>query len=480
MSTLENVDAEYCGICEFRGEFHDFAGRERVHCPGCGSLERHRKQYLYLRSNTDIFSPNNHVRLLHIAPEPCFAQLFRSCDNIFYVSSDLNPRNRGASPTNPITPADLTALPFTDEVFDVVICSHVLEHIPFDDDAMDELHRVLKPNGLAILDVPLSKDDTTYEDWSLTTPQQRTAAFGQYDHVRLYGQDFFTKLAHAGIEAQELDDFWPSHQDGDQRLGAWGIVVGRWSTPTPASERPPHNRPIERPTLMTSPTESPAKPDEALGPKHDSELGYWLGRFEAENQRFHNGWYRDLMVGVAGAEDESDFEGKIVADFGCGPRGSLAWCKGASMRFGIDVLADIYAEHFENALREHETIYVRSTESYIPMPSDSVDVLITINSLVHVDNLAEMSAELVRILKPGGLFLGSFNLEEPANEAEPQCLNEAILTDVLFRHLEVESVRITDQHEGYANRYEPFLSGMELTYSKGEEGILWMRGTKPS
>jgi len=475
--TTQATVIHHCPVCGFDGPFDEFLSRGPVQCPDCGSLERHRKQALYLRNFTDLFSTDAPLSVLHIAPEPGFSRLFRGRPNINYVAADLDPRKRGGNADNPIIPADLTSLPFADGSFDVIVCSHVLEHIPADDDAMDELHRVLAPTGMAILDVPLSGGEETYEDWTITTDQGRTAAFGQYDHVRLYGQDYLTKLRHAGIDAEEKDNFWPEQSNENSQLGRWSIVVASRGTPSPAAVRPPHNRPYAegQPTM-----EQPTMEQEAvsLGEKHDSELGYWQRQFVNEGNTFQNGWYESMMVAIAEADDASYFDGKIVADFGCGPRGSLAWCKGASMTIGIDVLADIYAEQFEPALRGHGMTYVRSTETFIPMPDEFVDVMITINSLDHVDNLADMAEELVRVLKPGGLFLGSFNLEEPANVAEPQQLNEEVLQDALFKHLDVQNVRITDQHEGFANRYEPFLSGMELTYTKGEEGILWMRGTK--
>lgn len=227
------------------------------------------------------------------------------------------------------------------------------------------------------------------------------------------------------------------------------------------------------------PSSEATEPALVLGPKHESELGYWQRRYEEEGGQFQNGWYERMMLAIAEVRDSSSaFDNKIVADFGCGPRGSLAWCTGASMAIGIDVLADLYTENFEPSLRGHGMTYVRSTESFIPMPDDFVDVMITINSLDHVDNLEAMSAELLRVLKPGGLFLGSFNLEEPANAAEPQQLNQPLLHEVLFQYLDVHNIRVTDQHEGFGNRYEPFLSGMDLTYTDGEEGILWMRGAK--
>lgn len=236
---------QHCSVCGIESEFTEFAGRTHAQCTECGSLERHRKQALYLRRFTDLFSTDKPVSVLHIAPEPCFYQILQGKSNINYVPADLDPRKRGANSERPITPANLCYLPFADRSFDVIICSHVLEHVPTDDDAMDEIHRVLADDGFAILDVPLRHAATTYEDWSITSDEGRTQAFGQYDHVRFYGRDYFDKLAHAGLDAEEVDNFWDDNEGENAQLGTWGIIVARRGQPTSPSDRPPHNRPLE-------------------------------------------------------------------------------------------------------------------------------------------------------------------------------------------------------------------------------------------
>jgi len=286
----------YCTVCEQHAEFTDFSGRERVQCTGCGSLERHRKQALYLHRFTDVLTGARPIRVLHVAPEQCFSALLRNRPNITYVAADLNPRNRGGSAKNPIIPADLCALPFDDESFDVIICSHVLEHIPADDDAMDELHRVLAPDGVAILDVPLRHAASTYEDWSITSDEGRTAAFGQYDHVRFYGGDYFTKLGHAGLDATELDNFWDDLDGRESQLGNWGIIVAQRSTPTLPSERPPHNRPVYGTPVLEKGT--PAVPQQSVdvAPADEPSLPGVRDQFWAEyGHRDENGdWILDV------------------------------------------------------------------------------------------------------------------------------------------------------------------------------------------
>ena len=478
-----------CTVCNQDAEFKDFAGREAVHCTVCGSLERHRKQALYLNAFTDLFTTDKPLSVLHIAPEPCFSHLLRNRTNINYVPADLNPSNRGASAENPITPADLCALPFADESFDVIICSHVLEHIPTDDDAMDELHRVLSKDGMAILDVPLRHAATTYEDWSITTDEGRAEAFGQYDHVRFYGRDYFTKLGHAGLDAQELDNFWDVDQVQDSQLGPWGIVVAKRSEPSAADVRPPHNRPdlgVSEPTpVKPAAATAPSAPVAAV-PKtpipgrerHAGQLAYWSRQYEAEGHKFNNGWFERLMLSIAETDDRSSFDDKVVADYGCGPRGSLQWCTGAAMAIGVDPMADLFSEHFEPALRQHAMAYVRSSDSYLPLPDESVDVMFTFGAIDNTDDLKVLTREFARIVKPGGTFLGSFDLAVAADGASPQPLSLKVVEDVLGDHFDLKSVRVTDQHKEFSNRFEPFLSNLELTYAAGAEGICWVRGIK--
>lgn len=94
---------------------------------------------------------------------------------------------------------DITDIRYPDESFDIIICSHVLEHVPDDVKAMSEFHRVLKKNGWAILLVPIAAMDKTYEDFSIVTEAGRLKAFGQSDHVRKYGKDYIDRLRSAGF-----------------------------------------------------------------------------------------------------------------------------------------------------------------------------------------------------------------------------------------------------------------------------------------
>ena len=102
--------------------------------------------------------------------------------------------------------ADICALPFDDNSYDVILCNHVLEHIPEDTKAMQELYRVLKPGGWGIFQIPQDLNrKTTFEDNSITNKAERTKIFGQYDHVRIYGRDYFDKLRRVGFKVNEVD-----------------------------------------------------------------------------------------------------------------------------------------------------------------------------------------------------------------------------------------------------------------------------------
>jgi ubiquinone/menaquinone biosynthesis C-methylase UbiE len=101
--------------------------------------------------------------------------------------------------------ADICNLPMKSNAFDVVLCNHVLEHVNDDKKAMQELFRILKPGGFGIFQVPLDLSrHKTYEDFKITSPQQRKKHFGQYDHVRIYGKDYFEKLRYIGFEVSEI------------------------------------------------------------------------------------------------------------------------------------------------------------------------------------------------------------------------------------------------------------------------------------
>ncbi|NNL81678.1 MAG: class I SAM-dependent methyltransferase [Flavobacteriaceae bacterium] len=171
--------------------------RENVLSPSTLSLERHRLLWLYLKNKTDFFKAP--LKVLHFAPEQAFLSRFRKLKNLDYTTTDLN------SPIADIK-ADICDLPFDDDSYDFIICNHVLEHIPDDRKAMSELLRILKPGGRAILQIPQDMErEETYEDPSITDPKEREKHFGQYDHVRVYGRDYFDRLRSVGFKVEEVD-----------------------------------------------------------------------------------------------------------------------------------------------------------------------------------------------------------------------------------------------------------------------------------
>jgi len=188
----------YCPICE-KGYNRFLPGPDNIRsnskCPGCSSLERHRLLWLYLTSELKILT--SEIKLLNIAPDYATQIKLRSLTNVDYTSVDLD------SPLAMYN-EDLTNLSFKDYSFDAILCYHVLEHVEDDLKAIFELHRILKPGGWAILQTPIDNDrEETYEDFTITSPAERKKIFGQEDHVRIYGRDYFLRLRKAGFKVTE-------------------------------------------------------------------------------------------------------------------------------------------------------------------------------------------------------------------------------------------------------------------------------------
>ena len=171
--------------------------RKNALSPSTFSLERHRLLWLYLKNETGVFSKK--IKLLHFAPEQAFYKSFKKLSNIQYDTIDIN------SPLAKIR-ADICDLPIKDNTYDFILCNHVLEHILDDNKAISELYRVLKKDGVGIFQVPIDmKKEFTFQDDSITDKKERNKIFGQYDHVRVYGKDYFTKLKNAGFKVKEID-----------------------------------------------------------------------------------------------------------------------------------------------------------------------------------------------------------------------------------------------------------------------------------
>jgi SAM-dependent methyltransferase len=200
-------DAYQCNIC--RRSFRKFrkspdTGNE-LQCPFCGSRPRHRTFLTYFKERTDLFD-GKPKRMLHVAPEAFLTPIFRAERNIGYLSGDLDPGNPEIG--GAMVQMDITDIHYPDNSFDVIYCSHVLEHVPDDRKAMRELARVLKPGGWALIAVPILLApgrtvfrDRTFEDPKVTTPAERERAYGQWDHLRAYGLvDFPDRLRESGFD----------------------------------------------------------------------------------------------------------------------------------------------------------------------------------------------------------------------------------------------------------------------------------------
>lgn len=171
--------------------------RRNARCSNCGARDRQRYMWLYLERKTNLLT--DPLRVLHFAPERIFEEWLGSRPNLDYISTDLE-RERAT------VKADITDLPFRDDSFDVILCSHVLEHVADDRKAMRELYRVLRLGGWALVLVPMDfRREETFEDPAVVEPAERERLFGQADHVRVYGRDFTSRLEESGFTVRVED-----------------------------------------------------------------------------------------------------------------------------------------------------------------------------------------------------------------------------------------------------------------------------------
>ena len=190
-----------CPVCErkfskFLSYGSDVAHRENVLCPYDLTLERHRLMWLYLRDHSDFFKKK--LSVLHIAPEQCFHSRFKKQNNLTYLTGDL---------VSPIADLhfDLHNIPLESNAYDVIFCNHVLEHVDDAMQCMKELHRVMKPGGWGIMQVPQDfSRDVTFEDPTIQSPEDREKYYWQKDHVRLFGKDYPQWLTKAGFVVEEF------------------------------------------------------------------------------------------------------------------------------------------------------------------------------------------------------------------------------------------------------------------------------------
>ena len=217
-------DQVECNLCD--GHFRRFRPfgdpvRKSAMCPRCRSMERHRRTWWFLQNHTTI--TRDQLRVLHFAPETGieFApetgieRRLRRLPNLDYMTADLKLGRADVQ-------MDITDIKHADRSFNVVLCSHVLEHVSNAQLAISELYRVLSPDGFAIIDVPVDPSlDKTFEDWSITTPEGRRQAFGQWDHVRRFGHDYPDWLRAAGFTVK-IDPQQPTPIE----LARYGMLEG--------------------------------------------------------------------------------------------------------------------------------------------------------------------------------------------------------------------------------------------------------------
>lgn len=155
--------------------------------------------WLFLKQR-NVLRPG--IRILHVAPEKCLREKLMALSGVDYTAGDKH--EPGYSYPSGTADLDITSIGYPNDHFDLILCSHVLEHVTDDRRAMHELHRVLKPGGLGILMVPIALgNDRTLEDASVTDPKERVRLYGQFDHVRLYGRDYVDRLRESGFQVTE-------------------------------------------------------------------------------------------------------------------------------------------------------------------------------------------------------------------------------------------------------------------------------------
>ena len=183
----------WCPVCRTpsrRFREYGIVPRPDALCMHCGALERHRLAWLYLERRTELFD-GRPKRMLHVAPEDAFERRLRRALGEGYLTADL-------SEARAMVAMDVEDIQMPDGSFDVIFCSHVLEHVRDDRRAMREFFRVLRPGGWAVLLVPITAEKTV-EDPTVTDPAERLRRFGQDDHVRRYGPDYVDRLREAGF-----------------------------------------------------------------------------------------------------------------------------------------------------------------------------------------------------------------------------------------------------------------------------------------
>jgi SAM-dependent methyltransferase len=224
---LHQGDKYICPFCNYKSkDFYpigdDFkvnvekqivgAGRRNAGCFNCGSTDRERLIYLYLRDVVSLFNQKE-LSILHLAPEKNLSQTILEHGFKEYVCGDLF--TEGYSYPEHVVNMNVLNIPYGENHFDLVICNHLLEHVENDSEAMSQILRVLKPGGKAILQVPISKIlEYTFEDFTINTNAEREQHFGQFNHVRIYGQDYLKRLENVSFQVERVNISEKYQQNG--------------------------------------------------------------------------------------------------------------------------------------------------------------------------------------------------------------------------------------------------------------------------
>ena len=421
-TALAGEGVNRCPICGGNAAFRAFGTppRPAALCPGCTSLERHRSLWLFLKRYTDFFASSG-LRMLHFAPEVCLEQHFRKLLGAGYVTADLlDPRAD--------VRADITALQFADASFDVVYCSHVLEHVPDDRKAMRELHRVLKRDGVAIVVVPL-RGATTDEDLSITDPDERTRRYGQSDHVRYYGMDIMDRLRDAGFDVTHVDTGQLFSQEETERMRLGGgqlFLCRRAASPeTVDTGSGSRARKSARAARGTAGAASGGATEQALR----ATARYWSTPRGAHRTRWwmHPAILRHCNGLVCGAPLDGPWAGLEVRmrELAGGhplARGVSVGCGSASKELGLlergivgsfdlyEISAERVAIGMEAARQQGVADRVRfhARDAFTPVPGEQgepYDLVYWNNALHHMHDVRQALAWSRDRLRPGGLLV---------------------------------------------------------------------------
>lgn len=207
-------ERKICSVC--KREIVGFVHGGKL-CPFCSSFPRHRALLPLIEKW--IYSSMADVKLLHVAPDACMRSQLLKNRQLTYMGIDRFTPGHSYPPDT--IHGDIENLDLEDNRQDLIICLHVLEHVDDDRKSLSEMRRVVKPGGITVLAFPFQDGELTYEDPNIVDPKERAEAFGQWDHVRLFGEDVDQRISEAGFEAVRITpkDIW-----SEEEIARWGLL----------------------------------------------------------------------------------------------------------------------------------------------------------------------------------------------------------------------------------------------------------------